>query len=78
MSARVNIREILANNLRDHRGRAKLTQETLAWKSKISPDFIGRIERAERTISLDNLERIAKVLKVPVHVLLTPTSHESN
>jgi transcriptional regulator with XRE-family HTH domain len=68
----VNIRHILAKNLRDCRIKSELTQETLAWKAKLSPDFIGRIERAERTISVDHLARIAKVLNIEPYQLLAP------
>jgi transcriptional regulator with XRE-family HTH domain len=70
----VKVREILADNLRKHRAKANLTQEQLAWKVELSPDFIGRIERSERTISLDNLEKIAKALKISPDLLLKKNS----
>ncbi|MDP4199410.1 MAG: helix-turn-helix transcriptional regulator [Bacteroidota bacterium] len=74
----MKIRDILAHNLRKYRARSKLTQEQLAWKAKLSPDFIGRVERAERTISLDNIEQIAKVLKIEPHRLLILESDKSD
>ena len=74
----MNVRDTLAQNLRKHRLSAKLTQEQLAWKAELTPDFIGRIERAERTISVDNLEKLAKALKIPPHLLLIPESYREN
>jgi len=71
----VKIRGILAHNIRKYRAKSNLTQEQLAWKAKLTPDFIGRVERSERTISLDNLEKIAKVLKIEPHLLLIPESY---
>ena len=68
----MKIRAVVANNIRHYRDKSKLTQEVLGWKAKLTPDFIGRIERAERTISVDNLEKIAKVLKIEVFKLLKP------
>jgi transcriptional regulator with XRE-family HTH domain len=73
----VKVRNILAKNLRNYRLKSNLTQEELAWKSKLTPDFIGRVERAERTISLDNLEKIAKALGVDLHLLLIPESYKT-
>jgi transcriptional regulator with XRE-family HTH domain len=72
----VKVRNILAQNLRNYRIKAILTQEQLAWKAELTPDFIGRIERAERTVSVDNLEKLAKALKIPPHLLLVPESYK--
>jgi len=66
----VILRQLLAQNIRKYRAKSKLTQEQLAWKAELTPDFIGRIERAERTISVDNLAKIAKVLGVSITTLL--------
>jgi transcriptional regulator with XRE-family HTH domain len=41
------------------------------------PDvYISKIERGVLNVGIDNLEKIAKVLKVPAHVLLTPSPYE--
>jgi transcriptional regulator with XRE-family HTH domain len=73
----VKVRDILAQNLRKYRLQANLTQEQLAWKAKLTPDFIGRVERSERTISLDNLEKIAKVVGTELHILLLPDNYKN-
>ena len=73
----MKVRDILAQNLRKYRLQANLTQEQLAWKAKLTPDFIGRVERSERTISLDNLEKIAKVVGTELHILLLPDNYKN-
>ena len=48
-----------------------LSQEKLAARAGLHPNYIGSVERAERNISIDNIERIAKALMVPVAELLS-------
>jgi transcriptional regulator with XRE-family HTH domain len=43
----------------------------LAFESGLHRSFVGHVERQARNISLDNIERLARTLGVPVHVLLT-------
>jgi transcriptional regulator with XRE-family HTH domain len=43
-----------------------LSQEKLAALASLHPNYIGSVERAERNISVDNIERIAAALRVPV------------
>lgn len=50
--------------IRTLRKRAGLTQEQLAKAAGVSTNFIGYIERGERTLSIQTLERIAQVLEV--------------
>ncbi|MED5621547.1 helix-turn-helix domain-containing protein [Ideonella sp. BN130291] len=65
-------REILALNLIRLRQANGLTQEALAFESGLHRTFVAHVERQARNISLDNLERLAYALNVPVHRLLTP------
>ncbi|MEI9979929.1 MAG: helix-turn-helix transcriptional regulator [Edaphobacter sp.] len=48
------------------------TQEQLAEKLNVSLNFLNLIERGERAPSFDNLERLAKILRVPVYELFQP------
>lgn len=48
----------------------KLTQEELAKASGVRRTYIGMIERAERTISLKNIGKIADGLGIPICKLL--------
>ena len=46
------------------------SQEKLARRADLHRTYIGSIERCERNVSLLNVERIAKALKVNVKDLL--------
>lgn len=65
-------RELLALNMISHRGQLGWSQEALAFECGLHRTFIGHVERQVRNISLDNIERIAVALGVPVFELLKP------
>ena len=46
-----------------------LSQEQLADLAGVHRTYVGMIERAEKNITLCNIERIAKALKVNIKVL---------
>jgi len=48
--------------IREERLRQNLSQEKLATKAGVHRTYIGMIERAEKNITLENIERIAKAL----------------
>ena len=53
--------------LRDERG---LSQEYLAELANLHRTYIGSVERGERNISIDNMERIATALGVGLRDML--------
>lgn len=63
--------ELVGTRIRDLRKSKDLSQEALAERAGFNPSYIGFIERAERNISLKNLERIADALDVGVNQLFT-------
>ena len=63
-------RKILGEAIRRARKNAGLTQEGLAERAELHPNYIGEVERAEKTISVDALVRIADAVKVPTAELL--------
>ena len=63
-------RQIFARNLRKYRSLGKLSQEKLAELSGLHRTYIGSVERAERNISLDNIEKLAKALSLNITDLL--------
>lgn len=65
-------RQILAANLRRLRSVRGWSQEELAFECNLHRTFIAHVERCGRNISLDNLERLALALRVPVFELLLP------
>nr|WP_246128910.1 helix-turn-helix transcriptional regulator [Zoogloea oleivorans] len=46
------------------------SQEDLAFAAGLHRTFVAHVERQVRNISIDNIERLAGALQVPVHVLL--------
>ena len=62
-------RKQFAKKLRDLRKKAGFSQEELGFKSGLHRTYIGSIERAEQNISVDNIHKLAKALKIPVEEL---------
>lgn len=58
------LRQILAQNLRRFRQTKNLSQEGLADAAGLHRTFVGSVERCERNISLDNIEKLARALDV--------------
>lgn len=63
-------RHTLARNLRLLRAQKDLSQESLADLAGLHRTYVGSVERAERNISIDNIERLAKALSVKASDLL--------
>jgi transcriptional regulator with XRE-family HTH domain len=66
------LRRILAANLRRYRGNVGLSQEALADTAGPHRTFVGAVERSERNISVDNIEKLAGALNVEGFELLKP------
>jgi len=62
--------EDLGNRIRKKRRQMGWTQEMLATKIGVSTSFIGHVERATRTASLETLVEIANALEVSTDYLL--------
>ena len=56
--------------VRELRTRRKLSQENLALEAGLDRSYMGGVERGERNVSLINIGKIAKALRVPLHTLL--------
>jgi transcriptional regulator with XRE-family HTH domain len=56
----------LARKIQKRRKELGLTQERLAEKVGISRAYMGYIEQARNTPSLEVLEKIARMLKIPL------------
>jgi len=59
-------RRVFAANLRRLREARNLSQERLAALAKLHRTYVGSVERAERNISIDNMEKLAAALGVPL------------
>ncbi|HYF97099.1 MAG TPA: helix-turn-helix transcriptional regulator [Patescibacteria group bacterium] len=54
----------LARTIKKFRKEAELSQEELADLTGLHRTYIGAVERSEQNISVDNIGKIAKALKV--------------
>ncbi|MCP4607161.1 MAG: helix-turn-helix transcriptional regulator [Planctomycetes bacterium] len=57
-------------NIRKIREDKGLSQEKLAALADLHRTYIGQIERGEKNVSLESLEKIAKALDVDIRVLV--------
>lgn len=62
MSEQILIR--FGNRVREERHRQGLSQEQLAEKAGLHRTYIGMVERAEKNITLGNVDRICRALAV--------------
>ena len=63
-------RLLLGASIREYRKARKLTQEKLAELASLHPNYIGEVERGEKTISIDALLRIADAMRVALSTLV--------
>ncbi len=64
--------KIIAENVKAYRLAKDISQEKLAEIADVHRNYIGHVERAERNMTIDSIERIAKALGVTIIALLTP------
>lgn len=65
--AEINIR--VGQNIRKYREKKSWSQEQLAFEADLHRAYIGQIERGEKNLGLQNLEKIAKALKIEIEEL---------
>lgn len=58
------IRFILSKNIKKYRGIVDISQEELAYRCGLHRTYISDVERCNRNISIDNIEKIALALSV--------------
>lgn len=46
-----------------------MSQESFALEIDMDRTYLGGVERGERNVSIDNIERIANGLGIPPHIL---------
>jgi transcriptional regulator with XRE-family HTH domain len=67
----LELRAILAENIRAYRQRKNITQEKLAEICGLHRTYVGSVERTERNVTLSTLAVLADALETSVPQLLT-------
>ncbi len=70
MVSKHKILNIFGDSVRKHRKQLNISQEELADKAGLHRTYIGMIERAEKNITLVNMERIANALDTDLENLI--------
>lgn len=70
MISKHTILNIFGENVRSFRRKLDISQEELAHRANLHRTYIGMIERAEKNITLVNIEKIADALEVKIEDLL--------
>lgn len=65
----MDIIKVFGTNLRKYRLEAGLSQEKLAEKCGLHRTYISDIERFQRSIALENVQKVANALEIETHKL---------
>jgi transcriptional regulator with XRE-family HTH domain len=66
-----NLSTTIAKNVRALRENQGISQEELAFRADVHRAYIGQVERAERNLTLNSLQKIADGLKVKAEELFS-------
>ena len=61
-----NINILFGKRVRECRNNLGMSQEELGYRTGLHRTYIGHIERAEKNITLKNIEKIAKSLNIDI------------
>ena len=70
MKTKPRARKTFAESLRKARLEKGLSQEDLAELAGLHRTYVGSIERAERNVSIDNMEKLAAAAGLPLSAML--------
>jgi transcriptional regulator with XRE-family HTH domain len=70
----VDIREILALNLKEYRRKNGFTQEKLAEKAGISANYLSMVEISRKFPTPEMLDRLARALNIQTFQLFDPSA----
>ena len=69
LGGKMDIKKIFAFNVKKYRKLLKLSQEELALRANLHRTYISDVEREVRSISLDNIQKLANALNVDIYLL---------
>src|SRR5688572_4411360 len=59
----------LGATIRAFRKEQGLSREALAERAGLHPNYVGAVERGEMNAGIENIEKIAKALRIPIYTL---------
>jgi len=62
---------VIGKELRKVRTRLGLSQEEVAFRARISREYLGQVERGQKSPTIKTFVRLCKAMKVPAGKLLT-------
>lgn len=65
----MDILQVFGDNVRKYRVVRRLSQEQLAERCGLHRTYISAVERHKRSISLNNIQRIANALEIDPYLL---------
>lgn len=65
-----DIRQILANNIKNLRTQKKLSREELSLVLGVDNSYVSKLEKGKINITLDKIEMLANYFEIEVHLLL--------
>lgn len=72
----MEIVKVFAHNVKKYRNRIGISQESFAEKAGLHRTYISALECEKRSISLDNVQKIADALGVETYLLFVEDSKE--
>ena len=72
----MDIIKVFGDNLKKYRTDLGISQEAFADRCGMHRTYISAIERYKRSISLENIQRIADALEIETYKLFLENDHE--
>lgn len=73
----MDILKVFAHNVRYYREQQGVSQEAFAEKCGLHRTYISAVERQKRSISLNNIQKIADALEVDTYKLFIDPSNQN-
>ena len=74
----MDIVKVFGKNLRKYRNEKNLSQEKFAEICNLHRTYISDIERGQRSISLNNIQKIADALEIETYKLFLENENDKN
>lgn len=74
----MTLRQIFKDNVKYYRKQLRLSQEKLAELYGLSTNYIGEIERTNRKVTIDTIEKVASGFNINPSFLLTNRKSDSS